>query len=963
MKYYTKCIYTTRDLDFFQAKNPKGLAGPKKGSETNSNFLVAYFVAQNSSVVMSDIKIVAERFFSRIDKLQRNFTENKTSIWGGSDAICIPMGASDDEVMYSKGASVHLFLLGYEFPDSIIVLTKGHFYFMATSKKCQMIQRDLMPHSASSTIQLHFLEKSKDDGQNRENFHELLNAVRKGNGKKIGCLFKEKSAGSFIPQWMDMIDQSQLEKFEINSSLGLFLAIKEEAEVEFCKRAAILTNKVMKHAFVNEMEDILDKGTKVSHEKLSSSVDAVILDAPNKLQLKIAADAVDSCYSPIIQSGGKYDIKVSGQSSAGNLSGDVIICSLGARYKGYCANVSRTYMVDVPPKVEKTYTTLVALFNACLEKMVVGNDLKDVYNHAKTFLTAKNASLVQYLPKILGFSIGLEFRDSTLLLNEKSETKFVDGMIFNLSVGFQNVPLNTEDKKEAQGNSAKLDTFSLLIADTVRVQAKDAPEVLTKLSKEFSDVSYNIADKDDNEEDEDEDEAEEGSQVEGDAAGDNQVRRSGRKAEIKAAAESAAAQRQAKQAELMKKKIEVQIRRLEAGGKDEAKEEEEAQINELKVYNSTGEYPRDTTPTQLRVDLEKECLLVPLNGHPVPFHISTIKNVSMPEPDRATYLRINFYIPGSALGKEANKNMAGLVLKHGDQRTFIKELTFRSQTQRNLAQVFQQFSELRKRVRQRELKFEQEKDLVVQQKLIRIKDQRIPRLQDLTMRPSISGRKCVGTIEAHQNGIRFTSTKYEVLDVLYSNVKHAIYQPCDPTTAMVLIHFHLKDYIMIGKKKQRDVQFFTEVVDSSLSLEGSKRSSYDPDELDEEQREREMRRRLNMAFKEFCQKLEKVAAHYDFSLQIDVPFRKSGFEANVQREMVLIQPTTHALVNLTETPPFVVTISDIEHVHFERAGFTTKAFDIVIIFKDWTITPKHLTGKISFNKSYRLSFIKYQFMH
>ena len=60
--------------------------------------------------------------------------------------------------------------------------------------------------------------------------------------------------------------------------------------------------------------------------------------------------------------------------------------------------------------------------------------------------------------------------------------------------------------------------------------------------------------------------------------------------------------------------------------------------------------------------------------------------------------------------------------------------------------------------------------------------------------------------------------------------------------------------------------------------------------------------------------------------------------------MVLVQPTTHALVNLTETPFFVVTISDIEHVHFERASFTTKAFDIVIIFKNWDLPPKQLTA-------------------
>jgi nucleosome binding factor SPN SPT16 subunit len=97
------------------------------------------------------------------------------------------------------------------------------------------------------------------------------------------------------------------------------------------------------------------------------------------------------------------------------------------------------------------------------------------------------------------------------------------------------------------------------------------------------------------------------------------------------------------------------------------------------------------------------------------------------------------------------------------------------------------------------------------------------------MRPQLSGRKCIGIIEAHQNGLRFQSSKGEVLDVMYANIKHAIFQPCDKTT-MVLVHFHLKDHILIGKKKQKDVQFFTEVIEASLNLEGARRSSYDPDE-------------------------------------------------------------------------------------------------------------------------------------
>lgn len=131
----------------------------------------------------------------------------------------------------------------------------------------------------------------------------------------------------------------------------------------------------------------------------------------------------------------------------------------------------------------------------------------------------------------------------------------------------------------------------------------------------------------------------------------------------------------------------------------------------------------------------------PIGGKPVPFHVSTIKSISKPDPDKASYLRINFYTPGAAMPKEAPKNMAQLVLKHSEKMPFIKDLTFRSLDPRNIEQVFRIYQEMRKRIRQREQKAEQEKDLVVQAKLQKIKDQRAPQLQDLTMRPQLTGRK------------------------------------------------------------------------------------------------------------------------------------------------------------------------------------------------------------------------------
>ena len=253
-------------------------------------------------------------------------------------------------------------------------------------------------------------------------------------------------------------------------------------------------------------------------------------------------------------------------------------------------------------------------------------------------------------------------------------------------------------------------------------------------------------------------------------------------------------------------------------------------------------------------------------------------------------------------------------------------------------QAFRQISELRKRARQKELREQEEANLVEQEKLVRTKNERVPRLADLTMRPVLAGRKTQGNLEAHTNGLRFISTRSEVVDIMYNNIKYAIYQPCE-NEIMVLIHFHLKNPIMVGKKRHTDVQFFTEIVDSSQAVENSRRSMYDPDEMDDEQRERQLRKRLNHAFKEFCKKVDAVAKKNGYELEFDIPYRDLGFTGNPHKEMVTIMPTLNCLVNLTETPFFVVDLDEVDHVHFERVTYMSKAFDVVLINKDFSKQP------------------------
>merc|ERR1719361_2258547 len=53
------------------------------------------------------------------------------------------------------------------------------------------------------------------------------------------------------------------------------------------------------------------------------------------------------------------------------------------------------------------------------------------------------------------------------------------------------------------------------------------------------------------------------------------------------------------------------------------------------------------------------------------------------------------------------------------------------------------------------------------------------------------------------------------------------------------------------------------------------------------------------------------------------------------RETVQLQPTATSLVNLTSWPPFVVSLDELELVHFERVQFQLKNFDMGFIFKDY----------------------------
>ena len=489
-----------------------------------------------------------------------------------------------------------------------------------------------------------------------------------------------------------------------------------------------------------------------------------------------------------------------------------------------------------------------------------------------------------------------------------------------------------------------IDKYALVVADTVTI-TRSEPDLLTKHHKALTDISYMLNEAEPDDDDNatsapkgDADLARKIQQESSDIGGKRASKRLASSYDTQADLQVSAAEREKKQVALLARRCEERVREIARARRGKDGDDENAPAEELETYKRTKDYPESVLPNQIKVDMAKQCVLLPIGGNPVPFHISSIKAAVIQNLDAVAYLRVNFYAAGLAVGKEASRNVIKLVAKYAPYATFIREMTFRSMDGHNLNQAYRMIMELRKRYRAIEVQEQQEATLVKQDKLVRTKNERVPRLSDLTMRPVFAGRKTQGNLEAHQNGLRFISNRGESVDIIYSNIKHAIFQPCE-NEIMVLIHFHLKNPIMIGKKKQTNLQVFTEVIDASQAVDAGRRNMYDPEEMDDEQRERQLRKKLNEAFKEFCRKVERVASKNGFTLEFDIPYRDLGFQGNPHKEMVYITPTLNCLVNLTETPFFVVDMSNVDHVHFERITFASKAFDMVLINKDFTKQP------------------------
>ncbi|KAJ2611732.1 FACT complex subunit spt16 [Coemansia sp. RSA 1804] len=824
---------------------------------------------------------------------------------------------------------MQMWLLGYEFPNTLMIFTKEKIYILASQKKAKILQP---LQSVADGVSLEVLVHGKDADKNKETFRTLVSVIT-GNGSSVGVLTDDATDGKIVDEWAAAYgpEKAAIAEHSVNRFVSSVLAVKEGSELESEKTAAAMCTSAMQDYFIDEMAKTFDEGKNISNEKIAEKMANVLVN--DKLAKRLfpkvpILDMAEWTAHPSVQSGGKYDLSPNAGSSPAQLHAGTVVCTLSMRYFMYNASISRTFMIDPTPEQESNYSLLLGLHKKMLGWMRPGAVMGEVYAKAAEHVKESRSDLVDHFSKSCGWVTGIEMSDGVNELKAGCTETLKPNMVLVLRLGLENMT-----NQKAADKLSKNYTFQLI--DTVVVKEESDAVVVTLCSKEPNDVSFFFNDEEPAAETKRAAKRENGSGDQRPTTRKSAILPSKFRSEEKEE-ESSTRKRREHQKELLNRLLVEGRRRFAGEAGDNG--EERREVKKFESYKRETALPREARSGKILVDERADSIILPIYGMSVPFHISTLKNISKNDEGEYVYLRLNMVSPGQGVGKKDN-------LPIGDPgSTFVRSLTFRSTDGARMNEIYHSITMLKRDQVKRETEKQQMADIVQQDKLVPIQGQRPERLPDVFMRPVADGKRFPAALEIHANGLRYMSAGRAggtAVNILFNNIRHLFYQPCD-YELLVLIHVHLKNPIMLGKKKIQDIQFYREASDASFDETGNRRRRIrygDEDEIEAEQEERRRRRKLNKEFKEFAAKIAEASNH---EVEVDTPFREVAFSGVPSRANVLLQPTVDCLVHLSDTPFFIITVADVEIVHLERVQFGLKNFDMVFVFNDFKRAPVHV---------------------
>jgi nucleosome binding factor SPN SPT16 subunit len=703
------------------------------------------------------MEVNEDRFLSRLALLVEAVHDHS---WASSSKapIIIVAGAADADSPYHKSHALHIWLFGLELHDSILVIHPDRVVFLASNKKADIV-RNACAAAAKKGLTLEVLNRTKADND-AANFAALLDPIR-ASGCPVGALKKAKEQGDFSASFMKALSECQLEQVDASEKISQCLSVKDEEEILLISTAGKGCSHVMKRLF-RRIVKISEDSTKITHQKLSEEFGALLPEISFKVAGGDKAD-YEEAYLPIIQSGEQMNVRISAEcdekpvflATNAKHSG-VIFSSVGVRYQTFCANMSRTFLVNPTESQKRCYTALEASLAAGVAACVANATLGHVFDAIVAVLsqTKDDAgnSLDTTMFKIVGFGIGYELREAPLLIQKDASFTLKQGCTIALYIGLENLV----SKDVIKG----LSTCSMQIGDTVVVGAA-APTVVTRDAMDTKLSSVVLAFND--EESEDDAKVKESKKPKREAV-ESASAVSDRRAKVGRGTEDNTKHKvkiEQDQLIIQKNRIAERTGNIKGDGKKTHKTKALEASEAFVSYKSSDAVPRSADANKIHADLDNSTVIFPVLGTSVVVHASNIKGAI--KDKTANVVRAQFSLPTNIPGTTA----------------FIKELSYRFPDATSATASLKKITDVKRKFT---MQLQEKKDLesLTEQAAVRILrgSVRPHALRGIRYWPTI-GRKVKqkGDLELHENGLKFicqaTRTEFEFV---FSNVQYAFFQ-------------------------------------------------------------------------------------------------------------------------------------------------------------------------------------------
>lgn len=335
---------------------------------------------------------------------------------------------------YNISYLTNLFPSTIEEREYYLLITKTNSYLLAPKMFMMAIKQ--------RTSDFSYIEITGKKGL----FENIKEITKKENIRKLG--FEEENLAY---KEFDHLRELALDLIPLEDFIENFRQIKTEDEIEKIKKACEITDK----CFSNILEKI--------------KIGITELEIKSEIEFYLNRYG-GSAFSPIVAFGKNASVPHHIPSVQTLTANTFVLLDFGAKYEGYCSDMSRTIFLGKPNDIQiKLYTTVLESQEMALEKLKEWRDKNFEVSHLHSIAEShieKNG--FPPFPHSLGHGVGLQVHEAPLVSKFSEGNELREKMIITIEPGIY---------KPNEGG--------VRIEDVVLIE-KSGIEILTKSPKELT---------------------------------------------------------------------------------------------------------------------------------------------------------------------------------------------------------------------------------------------------------------------------------------------------------------------------------------------------------------------------------------------------------------------------------------------------------------------------------------------